>query len=107
MKNKVHTLSYFKKRLKDSGYVVWDIMKHYADYDPRKWTILINPGAEAVYVTCVLNRDEMDITEFELTDSGQRFQKNLIIKTSSMEVITNFLNKKNILPDEKYKKINC
>jgi hypothetical protein len=104
MKNKVHTLSYFKKRLKDSGYVVWDIVNKYAYSDPRKWTVLVNPGSEAIFVTCVLNREEVDMTEFELNDSGQRFQKNLSIRTSSMEVITNFLNKKNILPDDTYKK---
>ena len=107
--NNIHTLSYFKKRLKDNGYIVWDVLNNYAIEDPRKWTILVSPSIESLYITCLVNRDGSDwekpIPEFEFHDGGLRFQKNLILKTASMEVIMNFLNKKGILPDtSKYAK---
>ena len=105
-KNNIHTLSYFKKRLKDNGYIVWDVLNNYAIEDPRKWTILVSPSIESLYITCFVNREGFDsIPEFELHDGGLRFQKNLILKTASMEVIMNFLNTKGILPDtSKYAK---
>lgn len=103
MKNKIHTLSYFKKRLKDSGYIVWDMMQKYAMEDPRKWTVLINPSIESVYVTCIVNREELGSPpEFQINDGGLRFQKNLTLKTSSMEVIVNLLSSKGIVPDNSF-----
>lgn len=103
MKNKIQTLSYFKKRLKDSGYVVWDIMNKYSLQDPRKWTILVNPSIESVFITCVVNRDELGgMPEFELNDGGLRFQKNLTLKTSSMEVVMKLLTEKGIIADDSF-----
>jgi hypothetical protein len=107
MKNKIYTLSYFKKRLKDSGYIVWDIMNKYAMEDPRKWTVLVNPSIESVYITCIVNREELgQLPEFEINDGGMRFQKNLTLMTSSMEVIINLLTRKGIIADDSllYKK---
>jgi len=99
MKNKIHTLSYFKKRLKDNKFVVWDIMNKYSFEDPRKWTILINPGTDSVYMTCYINREELsEIPEFEINDGGRSFQRNLTLRTSSMEVIVNMLNKRGVTP---------
>lgn len=103
MKNKIQTLSYFKKRLKDSGFVVWDIMNKYSLEDPRKWTILVNPSIESIFITCVVNRDELGgIPEFELNDGGLRFQKNLTLKTSSMEVVMKLLIEKGIVADDSF-----
>ena len=103
MKNKIHTLSYFKKRMKDNGYIVWDILKKYAMEDPRKWTIMLNPSIESVYVTCIINRDELGgLPEFQINDGGFRFQRNLTIRTSSMEVIVNMLSSKGIVPDDSF-----
>ena len=103
MKNKIQTLSYFKKRLKDSGFVVWDIMNKYSLEDPRKWTILVNPSIESVFITCVVNRDELGgMPEFELNDGGLRFQKNLTLKTSSMEVVMKLLIEKGIVADDSF-----
>jgi hypothetical protein len=103
MKNKIHTLSYFKKRLKDSGYVVWDMMNKYSIEDPRKWTLLLNPSIESVFITCYVNREELGSSpEFEMNDGGLRFQKNITIKTSSMEVIVNFLTEKGITADDSF-----
>ena len=102
-KNKIHNLSYFKKRLKDSGYIVWDIMKKYSMEDPRRWTILVNPSIESVYITCIVNREELGLApEFEINDSGFRFQRNLTLRTSSMEVVVNLLTSKGIVADDSY-----
>ena len=101
MKNKVHTLSYFKKRLKDCGYIVWEIMNKYSLEDPRKWTVMINPSLESVFITCIVNRVELgDIPEFEINDGGLRFQKNLTLKTNSMEVLINLFSNKGIVADD-------
>jgi len=101
MKNKVHTLSYFKKRLKDCGYIVWEIMNKYSIEDPRKWTVMINPSIESVLITCIVNREQLgDMPEFEVNDGGLRFQKNLTLKTNSMEVLINLLSKKGIVADD-------
>lgn len=101
MKNKIHTLSYFKKRLKDNGYIVWDIMNKFSMEDPRKWTVMLNPSIESVYITCYVNRESLgDLPEFEFNDGGMRFQKNLSLKTSSMEVVINLLNSKGIVSDD-------
>lgn len=101
MKNKIQTLSYFKKRLKDNGYVIWDVMKKYSLPDPRKWTIMLNPSIESVYITCYVNREELGSTpEFEMNDGGMRFQKNIVLRTSSMEVMINWLSSKGIVPDD-------
>ena len=103
MKNKIHTLSYFKKRLKDCGYIVCDVMNKYSIEDPRKWTVLLNPSIESVYITCFVNRKELgELPEFELNDGGMRFQKNLTLKTSSMEVIVNMLTSKGIVSDTSF-----
>lgn len=103
MKNKIHTLSYFKKRLKDCGYIVWDVMNKYSIEDPRKWTVLLNPSIESVYITCFVNRQGLgELPEFELNDGGMRFQKNLTLKTSSMEVIVNMLTSKGIVSDTSF-----
>lgn len=102
-KNKIHNLSYFKKRLKDSGYIVWDIMKKYSMEDPRRWTILVNPSIESIYITCIVNREELGLApEFEINDSGFRFQRNLTLRTSSMEVVVNLLTSKGIVADDSY-----
>lgn len=89
--------------MKDNGYVVWDIMKKYAMEDPRKWTIMLNPSIESVYVTCIINRDELGgLPEFQINDGGFRFQRNLTVRTSSMEVIVNLLSSKGIVPDDSF-----
>jgi hypothetical protein len=69
--------------------------------DPRKWTVMINPSIESVYMTCIVNREQLgDIPEFEINDGGLRFQKILTLKTNSMEVLINMLSKKGIVADD-------
>jgi len=54
--NKIKTAGYFIKRLKDSGFIVWKIFNAYGQNDPRRWTVLVDPGLCSVYVTCYTNR---------------------------------------------------
>ena len=104
MTHKITTLGYFKKRMRDSGYVVDDLYRYYSQTDPRAWSVVIDPGVASVFCTCYhgANKDgykesgPMD-TFFELYDGGQFIQNRLIIKTSSVEVILEYLNKYNIV----------
>jgi len=71
MSNKISTLGYFKKRLKDNGFIILDLFKNYSDKDPRKWSIMVNPGDESLIITCSLSHDfESPLFEF--------YDKNLI-----------------------------
>jgi len=99
-KNKIKILSYFVKRLKDNGYVVWKIMDKYNVGDPRRWTILVNPGMESVYITCFVNDEYLDYQpSYTFSDGNTRFNSNLKIKTVSMEVIITHLHENGINGD--------
>lgn len=84
MKNKISTLGYFKKRLKDNGFIVLDLFKNYGEQDNRKWSVMVNPSQESVIITCKLERD-FDSPVFEFNDSLHKIPFKL--STSSMEVI--------------------
>lgn len=87
IKNKISTPGYFIKRLKDNNFNTFKIFKNYADYDPRRWTILIDPGRASVYVTCYENSDFQNDVMFEFNDGGRLFPKNFSLKTTSIEVV--------------------
>ena len=92
MKNKITTLGYFSKRLKDNNFIVWKIFNKYGDHDPRIWTILVNPGEESLYITCYINTDEIgSIPVFEIHDGTSIFRNYPKIQTRSMEVIIRVL----------------
>lgn len=97
-RNKISTAGYFIKRLKDNGFITHRIFSSYAESDPRRWTILIEPGISSVYVTCYENKDAFKEILFEINDGGIRFPKNFSIKTSSIEVIVTTLLSKGITP---------
>ena len=100
MKNKVTTCGYFVKRLRDNGYTVNRIFSKYNADDPRRWTIMINPETDSLYITCFTNIGWYGDLMFEFNDGGQNF-KNFQLKTDSMEVIISKLTEKNNLPNEK------
>jgi hypothetical protein len=109
MKNKIKNCSYFTKRLRDNNFVVWKIFDKYNVGDNRKWTLLINPGMESVYITCFINEEYLDYQpSFSFVDDGNRFPpNNMKIKTNSMEVIMTHLIEHSISPDSNlYKKVN-
>lgn len=94
LKNKITTLSYFVKRLKDCQINTWKINTCYANSDPRKWTILVDPGNASLFITCYENKDFKGEMMFEFNDGGRLFPRNFSLKTSSMEVIiTNLISR--------------
>jgi len=106
MKNKISTQGYFVKRLKDNGYIVWRIFDKYNIGDHRKWTLLINPGFQSVYITCIVNMESIDDTPiFSFDDGGLYIRKDLQLKTSRIEDIINHLIKYGVTPDaEEFRK---
>ncbi len=84
MSNKISTLGYFKKRLKDNGFIVLDLFKNYNSNDHRKWTIMINPNIESLIITCRIDKD-FDSPVYEFISAVSKSPVNIC--TSSMEVI--------------------
>jgi len=97
--NKIKTAGYFIKRLKDSGYVVFKIFNAYSLADPRRWTVLIDPGVNSVYITCYSNKDNINEIMFEIDDGGNRIPKGTSFKTESIESLITYLIEKGINND--------
>ena len=95
-KNKITTGSYFLKRLRDSGFVAIRLFNEYGILDPRKWSIVVDPGGASLIITCYENKDSIGEVVFEFNDGGNRFIKNFNMKTKSMEVIITTLIEKGI-----------
>lgn len=96
MSNKLTTQGYFIKRLRDCGYKVDKLYENYSETDPRSWTIIIDPGGASILCTCYINVSEVGDNYFELYDGGQTIPGKLSIKTSSIEVVIEYMNKFNI-----------
>lgn len=92
-KNKITTCSYFIKRLRDSGYVADKLYSEFNEADPRSWVAVIDPGVATVFVTCYNNHNELGEEYFEIYDGGQYIPNNFKIKSSSIEVIVEYLVK--------------
>lgn len=97
--NKLKTAGYVIKRLKDNGFIVWKIFNAYTKTDPRRWTVLINPGSESIYLTCYHNREEVNEIMFEFFDGNNNFPHGFFTKTQSVEVLINTLIDKNVNND--------
>jgi hypothetical protein len=87
MKNNIATQGYFVKRLRDSGFVVVKLFDKYAQHDPRKWTVMVDPSNTSVLITCYQNKEFKGDVLFEINDGGNRFFKNYNLKTQSMEIV--------------------
>ena len=87
IKNKISTPGYFIKRLKDNNFNTFKIFKNYAEADPRRWTILVDPGGASIFITCYENSDFHNEIMFEFNDGGRLFPKNFSLKTTSIEVV--------------------
>lgn len=97
MSNKLTTLGYFKKRLRDCGYIVDDVYRGYSKTDPRIWTVIIDPGCASVLCTCYQNSPELGDSFFEIYDGGQFITPGRVqIKTNSIEVFISYLVRFNI-----------
>jgi hypothetical protein len=97
MSNKLTTLGYMLKRLRDSGYVAHKVFTGYGIGDPRAWTIVIEPGISSVFCTCCINDPYIGESFFELYDGGQYIPGRLKLKTSSVEVLIEHLVKHGIV----------
>jgi hypothetical protein len=98
-KNSIKTPSYFCKRLKDNGFIVFKVFNAFGPQDPRRWTVLVDPGVSSVFITCYTNREFGGDVMFEVYDGGQRFPKNFSLKTESIEVVISHLIKHGINND--------
>ena len=106
MANKLTTLGYFLKRLRDSGYYAHKLFTEYNEADCREWTIIIDPGYSSVFCTCYVQDPAFGETFFELYDGGQYIPGRLKIQTDSFEVFVyhlvelGFNNKANTYPSK-------
>lgn len=99
--NKPTTLGYFLKRVRDCGYRVEKLYTEYSENDPRIWTIIIDPSGASVFCTCFVNREQVGDYYFEFYDGGQ-YLPNYKIKTESIEVLIEQLNKYGIVHKTRY-----
>jgi hypothetical protein len=97
MANKLTTLGYTLKRLRDSGYYACKIFNGYKKTDPRAWTLVIDPGGTSVFCTCYINDPFLGESYFELYDGNQYIPGRLKLKTSSFETLIEHLIKHNIV----------
>jgi hypothetical protein len=86
-KNKLKTAGYFIKRLRGSGFETLRVFNNYSDTDPRKWTIIVDPGNSSVFITCFENRPFKGEYLFTFDDGNQIFRQNYSLKTDSIEVV--------------------
>lgn len=94
MANKLTTMGYFIKRLRDSGYVVDRVYVKYSMTDPRAWTVVIDPGCGSIICTCFQNAPEPGKFYFELSDGGQYIPGKFVkLETSSIETFISWLVK--------------
>jgi hypothetical protein len=86
-RNKIRTPSYFVKRLKDNGFIVWKMFQQYNKADSRLWTIMVDPCNSSTYITCYHNKDFNGDIMFEINDGGNRFVRNFSLRTDSLESV--------------------
>jgi hypothetical protein len=94
--NKITSLSYFIKRLRDSGYVTDKLYSDYSNSDARSWTVIVDPKGLSVFITCFNNHNFFGEEYFAIYDGGQYIPDNFKLKTSSIEVVVEYLSKFNI-----------
>ena len=85
-KNSVTTQGYFVKRLRDNGFLTSRVYDRYSESDKRKWTVVINPGTDSVFITCIDNGDWPHKGMYHIDDGGAHFPPNLYINTFSVDV---------------------
>jgi hypothetical protein len=92
--NKLYTLSYFRKRLKDAGIYARILVRSYGEGDKRYWTIAI--GEQYIIMcTCFNYADESgdQVVLFKFSDGNQKMIIDRNIQTESMNVIIEMLEK--------------
>jgi hypothetical protein len=105
-KNKLKTAGYFIKRLKDNDFVTLRIFDKYSESDPRRWTVLVDPGGASVYITCFENTPFKGEYLFSFNDGNQRFNNNFSLKTDSIEVVVSKLLRSGVQQKDKSNFLN-
>ena len=105
-KNKLKTPGYFIKRLKDNDFVTLRIFDKYSESDPRRWTVLVDPGGASVYITCFENTPFRGEFLFSFNDGNQNFNNNFSLKTNSVEIVVSKLLKTGVQQKDKSKFLN-
>ena len=100
-KNKLKTAGYFIKRLKDNDFVTLRIFDKYSETDPRRWTVLVDPGGASVYITCFENTPFKGEYLFSFNDGNQVFNNNFSLKTDSIEVVVSKLLRSGVQQKDK------
>ena len=93
-KNKLYTLSYFRKRLRDANLTSKVLIDSYkGEADKRYWTISIDPE-KRIFCTCFKYIEEDEIVfNFKFSDENQSLPIDRTITTESMMVIIEELKK--------------
>jgi hypothetical protein len=92
-KNKLTTVGYFIKRLRDCGYVTDKVFIDYSEKDARSWTVVVDPRNTSVLITCYNNHNYLGEEYFEIHDGGQYIPDRFKLKTSSIETLIEYLVK--------------
>lgn len=95
-RNRLKTPGYFIKRLRDNKFITLRVFQKYSFNDPRKWTVLVDPGNTSLYITCYENKENNNEVMFEFDDGGRLFPRNWYIKTHSIEIIIQKLIEKGV-----------
>ena len=95
-KNKITTNGYFLRRLRDSGFIAVRSFSKFGQHDPRKWSVIVDPGVTSVIITCYQNKENAGDVFFTFDDGGVKFPNNWKLKTQSMEVIVTTLIERDI-----------
>lgn len=94
--NKISTPGYFIKRLRDNKFAVLRVFQKYGAHDPRRWTVLVDPGGASIFITCYSNKNFNNDIMFEFNDGGNLFVKNFSLTTESIEVVVQHLIRRNV-----------
>jgi len=86
-RNKLQTPGYFIKRLRDNDFITLRLFDKYSYTDPRKWTVLVDPGGTSVFITCFENTPFKGEYLFNFEDGNQHFKGACSLKTDSIEVV--------------------
>ena len=91
MTNKLTSLSYFIKRLRENGYVINPVFTGYSLLDSRAWTVILDPGCASIFVTCHKNDPVIGRSCFELYDGGKFIPGRFKLETSSIKTFITYL----------------
>jgi hypothetical protein len=93
-RNKLYTLSYFRKRLHEVGVTTRVIEDNYNDGDRRYWTLSIDSEDLRIFCTCIrfTNPEGESVCQFHFSDCKQKFKMDMTRDTVSMEDILTMLS---------------